>query len=93
MTLYAFGNKVTRILSTLFPRFRIAWKLMYRYSMRIACVFALICFFFKPATRYLPLYLLCFRVEAVSQPTRRRHELRFWSCDQVLAEQQKGPNF
>ena len=31
--------------------------------------------------------------QAVDEPTRGRHELRFWSRDQVLAEQQKGPNF
>ena len=60
----------TRILSALCPRFRIAWKLMYRYSMRIACVFTTCLVFCKPATRYLPLYLLCFRAEAVPEPTR-----------------------
>ena len=38
-------------------------------------------------------FRLCFQAEAVDEPTRWRHELRFWSRDQVLAEQQKGPNF
>ena len=69
--IHAFGNRDTNFVRTL-PSFQDRMEtdvsLLHENSLCFYNLFGF--FFFKAATRYLPLYLLCFQAEAVPEPTR-----------------------